>query len=177
MTPRRTIETRAAEVLDMAGVTTAPILVEKVATHLGAVIRYQPFEHDVSGMLFRSESGPPIIGVNSANAQVRQRFTIAHELGHLLLHKGRRLILDRLVRINFRDATSSTATDTQEIEANAFAAALLLPQPLLRERLHWHLEDVQITDEQLVERLAKDFRVSRQAMEFRLVNLGLLTPG
>ena len=59
-----------------------------------------------------------MIGVNSNNPKFRQRFTIGHELGHLALHHGHDLILERLVRLNFRDATSSTASDEEEIEAN-----------------------------------------------------------
>jgi Zn-dependent peptidase ImmA (M78 family) len=65
-------------------------------------------------------------------AFVRQRFTIGHELGHLTLHHGHDLILERLVRLNFRDATSSTANDEEEIEANHFAAELLMPHDFLR---------------------------------------------
>ena len=71
-----------------------------------------------------------MIGVNDLHAPRRQRFTIAHEVGHLEMHKGRPLVLDH-VRMNMRDATSSTATDVEEIEANQFAAAILMPSDLV----------------------------------------------
>ena len=66
---------------------------------------------------------------------MRQRFTIAHELGHRALHPGRELILDVPVRVNLRDKTSSMASDIEEIEANAFAATLLMPEQMIRDQL------------------------------------------
>ena len=87
------------------------------------------------GILFR-DGDHHVIGVNSAHPPVRQRFTIAHELGHRALHPGRELILDVPVRVNLRDKTSSMASDIEEIEANAFAAALLMPQQMIRDQLN-----------------------------------------
>ena len=118
-----------------------------------------------------------MIGVNSNNPKVRQRFTIGHELGHLTLHHGHDLILERLVRLNFRDATSSTASDEEEIEANHFAAELLMPQDLLRHSLSILLQGRPLSDLEVVRRLARRFEVSQSAMEYRLTSLGMLTPG
>lgn len=166
----------AATLLADARVTSLPVPVERLAQHCGAVITYQPFEgDDISGLLLRKDNQPPVIGVNSSNSAVRQRFTIAHELGHLKLHKGE-LILDRLARVNFRDSTSSQATEMQEIEANAFAACLLMPHNLVAAQLEHHVQRRHLNDEALVEALARDFKVSRPAMEFRLINLGYYTP-
>jgi len=176
MTRRRAAEQSATRLLDESDCATLPIPVEQLARACGALVNYQPFDaEDISGLLFRKPGQAPVIGVNSANSLVRQRFTIAHELGHLRLHKGE-LILDRLARVNFRDSTSSAATDTQEIEANAFAATLLMPQPLIEEQLQVQARRRQQGDEQLVETLAKQFQVSRAAMEYRLINLGYYTP-
>src|SRR5215472_1062389 len=85
-------------------------------------------------MLFR-DGTHQVIGVNSAHPHVRQRFTISHELGHRALHPGRELILDVPVRVNMRNKTSSMASDFEEIEANAYAAALLMPEQMVREEL------------------------------------------
>lgn len=52
-----------------------------------AAVRYSPFEGELAGMLVRGD-GQIVIGVNSLHPLNRQRFTIAHECGHLLLHKG-----------------------------------------------------------------------------------------
>lgn len=175
---RAAAEERAQRLLKETGsASTLPIPVEAVARGVGAQVRYRPFEvEDVSGMLLREEGASPVIGVNSANSKQRQRFTVAHELGHLLLHEGKPLIVDRLVRVNFRDATSSLATDEQEMQANAFAAALLMPPALVEEQMGVLLAGRPKTDPEMVEALARRFGVSRPAMEFRLVNLGFLTP-
>src|SRR5690349_25178450 len=106
MTP---VEAAARRLLNKVDVREPPVPVERLAREAGALISYQPFEaEDVSGLLYRAAGAAPVIGVNSSNSQVRQRFTIAHELGHLTLHEGHDLILERLMRLNFRDATSST---------------------------------------------------------------------
>jgi Zn-dependent peptidase ImmA (M78 family) len=175
---RTSSEIRAIELLKDCGYANyIPVPVDRIAASLRAVVRYQPFEaDDISGLLLRQDGQPAIIGVNSVNAPVRQRFTIAHEIGHLLLHEGKGLILDRLVRVNFRDAVSSTATDRQEREANAFAAALLMPDERIVEQLDQLTSGRLRSDTAIVQHLARTFDVSRQAMEFRLINLGLLSP-
>jgi Zn-dependent peptidase ImmA (M78 family) len=154
-----------------------PVPVEQLARDAGAVISYQPFEaEDISGLLYRVAGAAPVIGVNSTNPKVRQRFTIGHELGHLTLHHGHDLILERLVRLNFRDATSSTASDQEEIEANQFAAELLMPRDLLQHSLTLLLQGKPLPDLEVVRRLARRFEVSQSAMEYRLTSLGMLTP-
>ena len=72
-------------------------------------------------------SGEPPTGVNSLHAPVRQRFTIAHELGHAVLHAREGIHLDQAFRLRFRDQTSAMAIDPEEIDANSFAAELLMP--------------------------------------------------
>jgi len=125
---------------------------------------------DMSGMLVR-EQERVVIGVNKDHSPARQRFTIAHELGHLHLHKGRSTIIDSDVRVNFRDKVSSLATDREEIEANRFAAALLMPDHMVRS---WVVSESFQTALELVEGLANSFGVSKVAVNFRLVNLGLI---
>jgi Zn-dependent peptidase ImmA (M78 family) len=170
------VVSEAAQLLMSGGVTSPPVPVERLARDSGALVSYQPFEtDDISGLLYRAEGAAPVIGVNSSNSKLRQRFTIAHELGHLLLHEGTGLIIERLVRVNFRNATSSTATDSEELEANRFAAELLMPEDLLQRILGSLLVGRPLSDIDLVKRLARRFEVSEQAMTFRLANLGILT--
>lgn len=172
----RIVET-ARQILSAAAITEPPVPVERLVREAGAVVSYQPFDaNDISGLLYQAADSAPVIGVNSNNAKVRQRFTIAHELGHLTLHERQELILDRHVQVNFRDATSSTASNQEEIEANQFAAELLMPHDLLERSLHSLLAGRPLTDVDLVRRLASRFEVSHQAMEYRLASLGMLTP-
>lgn len=172
--PSRTKTERAAQaVLDEFGNTTLPIPLEDVIRHLGATIVRQPMDHEVSGMIFR-QGDAATIGINSSHNPRRQRFTAAHEVGHLRLHPGRALLVDSSIRVNFRDSVSSQASDTQEIEANAFAAALLMPSAAVHE----HAAELQRqaanrSRERLVSDLARLFDVSTEAMGYRLLNLGI----
>ncbi len=153
----------------------APVPVDKLAAELGAEISVQPLEGDVSGMLFRSNDRV-VIGVNATESSVRRRFTIAHELGHLRLHTGRQLIVDKLVRVNLR-TQATVPGEEEEREANAFAAELLMPETLVRQHFRAFVGDKELVQERvLVRQLAETFDVSAQAMGYRLVNLGLLSP-
>jgi Zn-dependent peptidase ImmA (M78 family) len=127
---------------------------------------------DVSGMLYR-DAHKTIIGVNESDHENRQRFTIAHELGHLHLHPVDRLHLDRNFRVAFRDSRSSTGADVREVEANEFAAELLMPAEMLRKDLEGRAIDIE-DDSKLIEGLARTYQVSVQAMTYRLTNLGLI---
>ena len=163
-------------ILRNAGLTVPPIDVEIVAEFVGATIKREQFDGELSGALYRFDEGS-VIGVNSEHHENRQRFTIAHEVGHLVLHEDP-VFVDRSyaappVRNRpsyLRDAKSSHAVDPKEIEANKFAAALLMPADMIREALE--RLDVPVDHEGL-EDLASAFGVSTQAMGFRLVNLGV----
>src|SRR5450830_1828771 len=114
------------------------------------------------------KNGTPIIGVNSLHHPNRQRFTIAHELGHLVMHREileNEVHVDKQFRILMRDGVAATGTDTIEIDANRFAAELLLPSFLLDELL---IKEFDIDDEGPLEALAKKFKVSKQMLEYRI---------
>jgi Zn-dependent peptidase ImmA (M78 family) len=147
-----------------------PVPVERIARELGVDVVSKPLATDVSGLLIRPAEGATAIVVNERHAPVRQRFTIAHELGHLQLHKGRPLVVDH-VRVNLRDARSRAAVDIEEIEANAFAAELLMPRALILAAMHRVLDSTPAG--QLAADLAHGFGVSKEAAEYRLVNLGI----
>lgn len=164
----------ARSLLDELGIKKPPVPVEKIAEMKGAILSFEPFEgqHDISGVLFRDEKNI-IIGINSAHHQNRQRFTIAHELGHLLLHERKELFIDKV--LNFRDSKSSLASNNSEMAANTFAAELLMPKELIKKELIKVSQKKSLPDkETLIKNLAKLFQVSPQAMEFRLINLGIL---
>lgn len=161
----------AEELLLEARVVKPPIPVERLARVRGAQVRYEPLDSDLSGMLFREEDRA-IIGVNAFHPKSRQRFTIAHELGHLALHEPSPtgVHVDHRFLVRRRDERSSSATDREEIEANGFAAALLMPASMLEEDLAGF--EVDYEDEELTRRLADRYKVSLQAMTIRLTTLG-----
>jgi len=166
-------EKRIQDLLDSAGVKNPPIPVEKVARVLELRIQRSPLPDDLSGLLVRHPSfDKPVIGVNSLHARVRQRFTIAHEIGHFLLHKKAEVYVDRQFSVSFRNSDSSSAEHRNEIQANRFAAELLMPASFLRTELGERTVD--LGDEELLEFLASRFQVSTQAIAYRLMNLGYM---
>jgi Zn-dependent peptidase ImmA (M78 family) len=142
-----------------------------IAQSLGAIVRREPLEGDLSGLLFK-DGARVLIGVNASHAPVRQRFTVAHEIGHLLLHGRDDLHVDRDFRVHRRDDRSSQAIDAQEIAANAFAAELLMPAMFVRSEVSG--TPIAFDDDCRVQDLARTFEVSVQAMVIRLTNLHLL---
>jgi Zn-dependent peptidase ImmA (M78 family) len=167
---------RAADaLLELGQVTEPPVPVERLARLRGAQLRYVPYEGDLSGLIYQ-EDGRIIIGINALHAKTRQRFTIAHELGHLELHQGDELHVDRRFPVQRRDANSSQATDPAEINANAFAAELLMPRQLLTRDVQTAPQALDYEDDEFVRLLADRYKVSVQAMLFRLTNLGLFMP-
>ncbi|TAM79641.1 MAG: ImmA/IrrE family metallo-endopeptidase [Acidobacteria bacterium] len=160
----------ARQLLARIGIQSAPTPVEKVAKALGAQVRFSPFDDELAGMVYIKD-GVPIIGVNSLHHPNRQRFTIAHELGHLELHREMitsTVHVDKNFPVLMRDPKSATGTELLEIQANQFAAELLMPRKLIDQVLAGKKFD--IDDEGPIEELAKKFRVSKQALEYRIRN-------
>jgi Zn-dependent peptidase ImmA (M78 family) len=92
-------------------------------------------------------------------------------LGHFELHMstiGADVHVDK--RFLARDENSSTGFDKKEIEANLFAAELLVPRQMLLDELRGRTVDVEMDDE-LLDELAKTFGVSKQMMAIRVGKL------
>lgn len=168
---------RVEALLAQFGIRGAPVPVDRIAKGLGALLRYSPLDEELSGMIYVS-GDTPIIGVNALHPPSRQRFSIAHEIAHLVLHRSLlsgRVHVDKefevsLVRLN-RDEISTLGTSKIEIEANQFAAELLMPRAWLMAALASKRFD--IDNEGPLDEIAKKFRVSRQALDYRIRNLDL----
>jgi Zn-dependent peptidase ImmA (M78 family) len=173
MRPRYTLaRRRALELLQAGRVKKPPVPLEKLVAAAGAILRYEPFAGELSGTVYRRPEGGAVIGVNSLHSPARKRFTIAHELGHLLLHRDEKLHVDEQSPIGLRTDLSRPATDANEIEANQFAAELLMPQSFLVK----DLEDLSNLEADVaIDRLAKRYQVSTEAMTIRLSKLGALS--
>jgi Zn-dependent peptidase ImmA (M78 family) len=170
---RRKIESLVQELLARHEVIRAPVPVEKIAKAQGARIFYQSLEDDISGFLYR-DAAQVVIGVNTRHATVRQNFTTAHELGHLLLHDQEQLHVDHGFRVvRLRDGTSSEGTNEAEREANLFAATLLMPHDFLEQDLTGS-EFFDLLDDAILFDIARKYGVSTQALVIRLKNLGYM---
>jgi transcriptional regulator with XRE-family HTH domain len=157
--PQNTAEALLAE----ANIINPPVDVENLASECGIKVLQWDFEN-VDGLILRLANGP-VIGVNREQAATRQRFTIAHELGHYMLEHA------DYFHVDFGGDLSPSATGEHpeynwrdERAANDFAANLLMPASFVREAHRDHPD---------VRTLAALFKVSPAAMGFRLRNLGL----
>ena len=168
------VEEKSRQLLESSGISRAPIPVEQIAKALMIEVKYSPGRPDVSGALVR-DGKSAVIAVNSAQHENRQRFTIAHEIAHFLLHKGTNLHFDEDFSVNYRDALSSAAKDDLEIEANQFAASLLMPSHFIRKDMTRFISDGS-DPEDAIQSLSIKYKVSKRAMEFRLLNLGYISP-
>ena len=168
--PKKTPE----QVLKESGVATRPVQLEQILKHFGIRIYSLPANADIFGAIVR-EREHVIIAINPKQHVHRQRFTIAHELGHYFCHSGDDApaqFVDGDFRLHWRNSESSRGVNWQEIEANRYAAALLMPENLLRK----DVDQFGRIDDSVVQRLASLYRVSRVSMQYRLINLGLLPP-
>jgi len=162
------ITKEADQLLSKSKITVPRVPVLDIAKSLGIKVRLGPLPDDLSGFLVH-EKGAVFIGVNSLHPKPRQAFTVAHELGHFHLHPSSNFVDRKL--IYFRDSKSASAVDQREIQANQFAADLLMPERFLQRALKG--QSVDLEDEDRLSALAKNFGVSIQALMFRLLNLNL----
>jgi Zn-dependent peptidase ImmA (M78 family) len=146
----------------------------KVAKALDLSVVIDDLGPEVSGLLIR-RGKRVVIAVERTDPPSRRNFTVAHEVGHHVLghqfEAGSHVHVDKGNYISQRGPRSSQGIDAKEVEANQFAAALLMPTWLVQEqarRLGLPLWDSDVTE------LADQFKVSEQAMTIRLSALRLL---
>jgi Zn-dependent peptidase ImmA (M78 family) len=139
-----------------------PVKVGELAQALGLKVVTAPLEPKISGLIQPSQEARSgfEIKVNKYDSPDRQRFTIAHEVAHYLLHRdsiGSGVVDNVLYRSNL--------TSRKEVEANRMAAAIIMPVALLSKEAH-RLGGANRAG--VAEELASLFRVSGQAMKVRL---------
>ena len=129
-----------------------PVNLGVICRWLGIEVYAQPCR--AFGALFLLREGRGVLLVNSSLPQRRARFSIAHELGHLLLCH------------NPLGHIGGPRDSDQERQADRFASELLMPEALLRKDC----------EKLLFEALCRRYRVSRQAMRIRLENVARGSP-
>ena len=147
--------------------TEPPINIYLMAEQLGIYVK-PTFLDKAAAVVHRADEKrktPPWILVSSAQPIDRQRYSIAHEIAHLLLHEEELLINHpHYYKRHF---------DQREIDAESFAAELLMPQELIRNSVQkWKAHD---TLEEAVFLLSYLYQVSFAAMSKRLSELNLIT--
>lgn len=161
-----TIRTKAQDLLNACQIFSAPIPLDRVAAYLDLKLQPAVMDESTSGMLV-IQHGKGVIGFNHQEVGYRQRFTVAHEIGHFILHYSEdNIFLDKKPSLFMR----SKNTSREETEANVFAANLLMPETMVRNEV----EQWGIISEGVIEEIAAKFQVSSIAMSYRLQNLGII---
>jgi Zn-dependent peptidase ImmA (M78 family) len=159
------------QVLHHCGIKKPPVPIEQIPSVYGIVLCSLRASNDIFGAIVRTKDRT-VIALNPAQHPNRQRFTIAHELGHYFCHPDDAEHVDRDFRVSWRNVDSSKGVDWKEVQANRFAAGLLIPERFLQRDLAGVLQ----FDEPTIKHLASRYKVSPLAMKFRLMGLGLITP-
>jgi len=138
--------------------------VKEIAESFGIKVVEHEFSDEMSGVFIR-KGDDLFIGVNKSHSNTRKRFTIAHEIGHFLLHSEDVIHHDN---INLESPSvvlyrSENNNGGGEVEANAFAAELLMPEILVDACIESGVSSI--------DDLADEFDVSPDAMRYRLINL------
>ena len=177
MIPFERIETKAESLLKKADAFFTPTNLIQILEYLGLKLDERPLEDEYSGLLILGKK-PAVVVINSRHSKARKRFTIAHEVGHYVLHKSVEketypVFVDK-VKVYFRNNNDEGEyyDHGKEMEANAFAAEILMPKRLLKEYIEEN--DLDISKKSGIKTLATEFEVSQQAMEYRLKNTGLI---
>jgi Zn-dependent peptidase ImmA (M78 family) len=147
---------RVNSILEKLSIKEPPVPIEAVAKFFGIhIISYPKFPDSISGTIIKDDD-LHAIGVNENHPRVRQRFTIAHELGHYIMGHDTNKILDDTFDKN----------SDQEKEANKFAGEILMPLKILKDDIEKQVYDIPT--------LAKRYEVSEQAMSVRLIETHLI---
>jgi len=170
------VEKRAEATLKEAGVFEHPVNPIAVANALGYKVYAVKFRDGSFSGRMLLKNGDVRIDVNAYDPPNRRRFTIAHEIGHALMHTEGYTNLEIPDRVNenaiarqelvlSRAASHDGPRPIIEAQADRFAAALLMPRAWIESSFEMEKD---------VSRLAKEYGVSEAAMDIRLKQLHLV---
>lgn len=124
----------------------------------GAILRFKPLNEGECGFTVTKRSGQHVITVNEFEREERQRFTICHEIGHI--------VLSLPSQHEELPSWSFAKRDLNEVWCDVFAAELLMPYRQFKTRIPAGKPDVAV-----IERLAGEFKTSYPAAASRYATL------
>jgi len=153
-------ERQALRLLTLSGIT-APPVPETIITGLPKiqVERIMLLDSATAGVTEWAH-GRWLIMINGGGVKGRQRFSLAHEFKHVLDHP--------FLAVIYPPTATSTSKQQAEPICDYFASCLLMPRVWIKRRFGHGVQDPR--------RLAAEFDVSLQAMQVRLLQIGLTTP-
>lgn len=161
-------EAAALKILQENYITSWPVPVEELIEFHGLGLILSEFtDGEISGVI---DLNKKYLYINFSDSPQRKRFTIAHELGHWILHRTE-LAANQEIAVLYRRPLGTEEIDVLEQEANCFAANLLVPEVMLRKAI----EQVSSVSgkESCDSHLAEIFNVSRSVIGYRRKFLGI----
>ena len=143
-----------------------PVPLKKIADSLGISVMAKGLDNDIAGSIERLENDKYEILINAWQEKTRQRFTVAHQIAHFLLHRDE---IDGGLKFTRKRKKQEFI---KEIEANTLAAEILMPVKLLNSTIKKNRYHTGRTSH--IEDLARMFSVSVPAMKRRLQELGYI---
>ena len=143
-----------------------PIKIGALAKAFDITVKKSTLDAGVSGEI-KKVNGKIVIRVNRHDVKERQRFTLAHEIAHYLLHEdkiGDGIVDDILYRSNL--------SDDLEAQANRLAADIIMPWTLIKKTLD-RCSD--LTPDQKIEKLATEAKVSPTAAKIRVGKMNMVS--
>jgi len=149
----------AKKILSEVGLKTPPILLRKIVAHLKPIYNLEIYAREDFGEFLSgirvTEGELSTIGYNQKHSIHRKRFTVAHEIGHVVMSHP-----------NITTFTNLESNDPFETEANQFAAELLMPFVMLKNDIKNGIKNPRL--------LADRYNVSEEAMWWRILECKLL---
>lgn len=154
----------------------ADVKIEALIRDIGLLLDKEAnLESGILGQIERLDDGRYKISIKKDDHYFRQRFTMAHELGHYILHRdliGGIITDDQM----YRNTSSSVKIDLdKERQANRFAANILIPKELIikiSENIGYTLEQLKKLDkkmqEEAIKTISKKMKVSPKALRITI---------
>jgi len=140
-----------------------PLDIEALIKELDIKIEYKDFPDGISGRF----NGNNVIEVNKCHSLTRQRFTLAHELGHYLKQHEGNCHRQSLLTYNSKE-------QIEESEANLFARSILMPADEIDNFFQEYKDSMQKENFNFIKHLVEKFNVSTDALKVRLITLGFV---
>lgn len=148
------VKDQVQKILKENYIDTPPVNAKELAENYGLTVNFVDFPEKYKSVCGFIDFENATMYVSNADKTVRQNFTIAHELGHWILHRENQQAYKVLLR-----RPIGGETEDMEKEANVFAAELLVPADMLKKYKKQGLSNFE---------LAEIFMVSESVINYRL---------
>lgn len=143
------------------------IPIEDVIVAFGGYLQYKPMGN-VDGRIVYGKKFSSIYINSEIQNEGRKRFALAHELGHLLMHRGSSLHDDTVSLDWFNSTENQLKKGLQEYEANQFASEYLMPSDLFHNEAKG-----EVFSPALLRTLANRFNASLTSVAFKYFDVDL----